>query len=190
MDIPSPSWHANSLFPVSLAWGLETLTVGALLDSGANECLIDVTLARQAGIPLEPMDTTLSARALDGHMLGKILHRTIPVSLTISGNHVVLHVPTAPLVLGRPWLNVYDPQVSWSTGRILGWSEACHATCLRSAPSPSSGARPRTPLLIYLASPLFITTLHSFLVKTRHSPYPLTVLMIARSISFRGPLFP
>ena len=94
------------------------------------------------------MDTTLSARALDGHVLGKILYSTIPVSLTISSNHVeniqffVLHAPTAPLVLGRPWLNLHDPQVSWSTGRILGWSEACHATCLRSAPSPSSGARP------------------------------------------------
>ena len=147
-EIPSPSRHANSLFPVSLAWGLENLTVGALLDSGADECLIDVTLARQAGIPLEPLDTTMSARALDGHVLGKISHRTIPVSLTISGNHVeniqffVLHAPTAPLVLGRPWLDLHDPHVSWSTGRILGWSEACHATCLRSAPSPSSGARP------------------------------------------------
>ena len=87
-DIPSPSRITNSLFPVSLAWGLETLTVGALLDSGADECLIDVTLARQAGIPLESMDTTLSAQALDGHLLGKISHRMIPLSLTISGNHV------------------------------------------------------------------------------------------------------
>ena len=77
-DIPSPSRITNSLLPVSLAWGLETLSVGALLDSGADECLIDVTLARQAGIPLEPMDTTLSAQALDGHLLGKISHRTIP----------------------------------------------------------------------------------------------------------------
>ena len=80
-DIPSPSYITNILFPVSLAWGLETLSVGALLDSGADECLIDVTLARQAGIPLEPMDTTLSVQALDGHLLGKISHRTISLSL-------------------------------------------------------------------------------------------------------------
>ena len=40
-------------------WGLESLTVGALLDSGADKCLIDVTLARQAGIPLKPMEATL-----------------------------------------------------------------------------------------------------------------------------------
>ena len=50
--------------------------------------------------------------------------------------------PTATLVLGRPWLNLHNSHVSRSTGWILGWSEACHATCLRSAPSPSSGTRP------------------------------------------------
>ena len=83
---PHPA-KPNSLFPVSLSWGLETLSVGALVDSGADECLMDVTLARQAGVPLESMDTTLSAQALDGHTLGKISHHTIPISLTISGNH-------------------------------------------------------------------------------------------------------
>ena len=104
----SPSKNINQLFPASLAWGLESLTVGALIDSGADECLIDVALARQAGIPLEPVETVLSAQALDGHSLDKITHRTSPISLTLSGNHVetiqffVLHAPTAPLVLGRP----------------------------------------------------------------------------------------
>ena len=109
---------------------------------------MDMTLARQAGVPLESMDTTLSAQALDGHPLGKISHHTIPLSLTISGNHsetiqfFIIHAPTAPLVLGRPWLNLHNPHITWSTGRILGWSETCHATCLRSAPSPSRGSPP------------------------------------------------
>ena len=107
---------------------------------------MDVTLARQAGVPLESMDTTLTAQVLDGHLLGKISHRTIPISLTISGNHTgeihffIIHTPAAPLVLGRPWLNLHNPQIYWSTGRILGWSEVCHATCLRSAHSPPCGA--------------------------------------------------
>ena len=106
-DITSPPSKPNGLFPVSLTWGLETLAVGALIDSGADECLMDVTLAHQAGVPLEPMDTTLSMQALYGHTLGEISHRTIPISLTISGNHterlqfLVMHAPTAPLVLGR-----------------------------------------------------------------------------------------
>ena len=144
---PHPA-KPNSLFPVSQSWGLETLSVGALVDSGVDECLMDVTLARQVGVPLESMDTTLSAQALDGHPLGKISHRTIPLFLTISGNHsekiqfFIIHTPAAPLGLGRPWLNLHNPHISCSTGRILGWSETCHATCLRSAPSPSRGSPP------------------------------------------------
>ena len=147
----SPSSEPNQLFPASLAWGLESLTVGALLDSGADECLIDVSLARQAGIPPKPLETALSAQALDGHSLGKITHRTSPISLTLSGNHIetiqfyVLHAPTAPLVLGRPWLDKHDPHISWSSGQILGWSVACHANYLRSALSPSSGTKPSVP---------------------------------------------
>ena len=130
-DFIPPSGGTNSLFLAILAWGLETLSVGALLDSGADECLIDVTLAHQAGIPLEPMDETLSTQALDGHSMGKITHRTAPLSLTLSGNHIetiqllVIHAPMAPLVLGRPWLNKHDPKMNWSSGRILGWSAAC-----------------------------------------------------------------
>ena len=87
-DIIPPSGGTNNLFPASLAWSLESLSVGALLDSGTDECLIDVTLARQAGIPLKPMEATLSAQAQDGHSLGKITHRTVPLSLTHSGNHM------------------------------------------------------------------------------------------------------
>ena len=33
-DITSPPSKPNGLFPVSLTWGLETLSVGALIDSG------------------------------------------------------------------------------------------------------------------------------------------------------------
>ena len=59
---------------------------------------MDVTLARQAGVPLKPMNTTLSAQALDGRTLGKISHHTVP----ISGNHseairfLVIHGTAGP----------------------------------------------------------------------------------------------
>ena len=186
-DIIPPSRGSNNLFPASLAWGLESLSVGALLDSGADKCLIDVTLARQAGIPLEPMETTLSAQALDGHSLGKITHHTAPLSLTLSGNHVetiqllVIHAPTAPLVLGRPWLDMHDPHVSWSTGRILGWSVACHANCLHSASSLSSKTKPSLPEPVLTGIPAAYHDLapvfskESALSLPPHRPYDCTI---------------
>uniref|UniRef100_A0A674NAP1 CCHC-type domain-containing protein n=1 Tax=Takifugu rubripes TaxID=31033 RepID=A0A674NAP1_TAKRU len=99
-----------------------TASSPVLIDSGADESLMDFSLARQAGIPLVPLDRSLSPPE--------------------STRFLVLHAPTAPLVLGRPWLERHDPHISWASGRILGWSVACHANCLRSAPSPSSNPRP------------------------------------------------
>uniref|UniRef100_A0A674NN42 Gypsy retrotransposon integrase-like protein 1 n=1 Tax=Takifugu rubripes TaxID=31033 RepID=A0A674NN42_TAKRU len=145
--IPQPTEQHNRLFPATLSWDKESIPVSVLIDSGAEESLMDFSLARQAGVPLVPLDRSLSLQAIDGRSLGNITHRTIPLTLTLSGNHIestrflVLHAPTAPLVLGRPWLERHNPHISWASGRILGWSVACHADCLRSAPSPSSNPR-------------------------------------------------
>uniref|UniRef100_A0A674M8X6 ribonuclease H n=1 Tax=Takifugu rubripes TaxID=31033 RepID=A0A674M8X6_TAKRU len=136
--IPQPTEQHNRLFPATLSWDKESIPVSVLIDSGADESLMDFSLARQAGIPLVPLDRSLSPQAIDGRSLGNITHRTIPLTLTLSGNHIestpflVLHAPTAPLMLGRPWLERHDPHISWTSGRILGWSVACHANCLRS----------------------------------------------------------
>uniref|UniRef100_A0A674PBR8 Gypsy retrotransposon integrase-like protein 1 n=1 Tax=Takifugu rubripes TaxID=31033 RepID=A0A674PBR8_TAKRU len=160
--IPQPTEQHNRLFPATLSWDKESIPVSVLIDSGADESLMDFSLARQAGIPLVPLDRSLSPQAIDGRSLGNITHRTIPLTLTLSGNHIestrflVLHAPTAPLVLGRPWLERHDPHISWASGRILGWSVACHANCLRSAPSPSSNPRPAlTPLDLTGVPPIY-----------------------------------
>ena len=134
----------NHLFPATLSWGTESLSLGVFLDSGADECIMDSALARQAGIPLVPLEASLTTQALDGHSLGRVTHTTVPLTLTLSGNHserirfMVLHAPTAPLVLGRPWFERHEPHISWASGQVLGWSVACHANCLRSAASPPS----------------------------------------------------
>jgi len=49
---PNQQTPNNRLFPVTLSWEQEYLSVGAFIDSGADESLIETTLARKAGIPL------------------------------------------------------------------------------------------------------------------------------------------
>ncbi|TWW55636.1 Retrovirus-related Pol polyprotein from transposon opus [Takifugu flavidus] len=110
--IPQPTEQHNRLFPATLSWDKESIPVSVLIDSGADESLMDFSLARQAGVPLVPLDRSLSPHAIDGRSLG------------------------------RPWLERHDPHISWASGQILGWSVACHANCLHSAPSPSSNPRP------------------------------------------------
>ena len=144
-NLPHNPIIENNRFPVNISWGDQTLSVGALVDSGADACLIDFEFAKQAGISMVSLPKSLSVQAINGNHLGKVTHETVPVTLTISGNHVetiqfkVLHSSSVPLVLGRPWLIKHSPNVSWASGEIKSWGEYCFAHCLRSAASPPKG---------------------------------------------------
>ena len=119
-------------------------TICALIDSGADANLLDVTLAAQLGIERESLEKPIHATALDGHLLGRVTHRSVPLSMALSGNHTevltfhLIRSPQQPLILGLPWLKRHNPHIDWSTGSILQWSSLCHASCLRSASSPVS----------------------------------------------------
>ena len=146
----SPQTNNPARFRVTLSWQDRTLSVEAIIDSGADENFIDVNLARSSALPLVALKSPLAVSALDGHSLGPLTHLSQPVSMTISGNHVediqfyILKSPHSPLILGRPWLELHIPHVSYGEGRILSWSTACYARCLRAAQTRSSS--PKTPL--------------------------------------------
>ena len=144
--MPNNSVLKNNHFPITLSWGNQTLSVGALIDSGADDCLIDHEFAIQAGIPLSKLPIPLSVQALNGNLLGKVTQQTASLSLITSGNHSetirfkTLHHSSAPVVLGRPWLIKHDPLISWASGEIKAWGKSCFLNCLRSATPPSNGA--------------------------------------------------
>ncbi|KAL0149625.1 hypothetical protein M9458_055152 [Cirrhinus mrigala] len=122
-----------------------TRSCSALIDSGAEGNFIDEDWALQHGVPLQELVDPLPVFALDGSVLSKILCVTIPVSLTISGNHqetitfLVFRSPLTPVVLGHPWLTQHNPQINWVKGIILSWDLSCHVKCLVSAvPAVSS----------------------------------------------------
>ena len=136
-SIPKSSTPSENRFPVTITWADQTLSIGALIDSGADDNLIDLEFAVQSGIPLVPLPSPLSVQALNGNYLGKVTHQTTSLSLAISGNHVetisfrVLQKSSAPLVLGRPWLALHDPHISWASEKIKAWGETCFEKCLR-----------------------------------------------------------
>lgn len=65
----------------------QTVTQGVLIDSGADESLMDFNLARHNQIKIVPLTQSVTAKALDGHLLFKITHCTKPIRLTINDNH-------------------------------------------------------------------------------------------------------
>ena len=120
----------------------EIRTVTVLIDSGADANLLDTAFASQLGVGREVLGTPIHATALDGRLLCRVTHQTVPLQLNMSGNHHetltfhLIHAPQQPVILGYPWLRRHNPHIDWTSGSILQWSAHCHAVCLRSALSP------------------------------------------------------
>ena len=177
----------NQLVSVSLAWADQRITVGALLDSGAEGCFLDSGFAAQAGIPLEPLERPMEAFALDERRLASVTQRTLPVSLTIAGNHketrqfFIIRSPLVPVILGRPWFVQHEPHIAWSTGAILEWSPSCLAQCLQAAPSTLPHQTPSYPPPDLSSVPLVYHDLGEVFSKTRaqslppHRPYDCAI---------------
>uniref|UniRef100_A0A8C1U5W3 Gypsy retrotransposon integrase-like protein 1 n=1 Tax=Cyprinus carpio TaxID=7962 RepID=A0A8C1U5W3_CYPCA len=115
-----------------------------MIDSGAEGNFIDEAWAREQGIPLIELVEATPLFALDGSPLPKVCRETVPLSLTVSGNHrettsfLIFSSPFSPIVLGHPWLVLHNPHINWSKGTILSWNLSCHVKCLVSAIPPVS----------------------------------------------------
>ncbi len=62
-------------FQATLCLRVETFSLSALIDSGADENFLDSNFASQAGIPVEQLAKSMNADALDGRLLA---HHLIP----------------------------------------------------------------------------------------------------------------
>lgn len=105
---------------------------------------MDETWAREHDIPLKNLEDPTALFALDGSSLPRIQRETLPLTLTVSGNHnktisfLIFQSPFTPVVLGHPWLVQHNPSINWSKNTILSWNVSCHVECLMSAVPPVS----------------------------------------------------
>ena len=126
--ISRPSSVSRSLCQVRLLLPQGSQTLATLIDSGSDAKIIDNNLARQLGVSRIRLPVPVSTNALDGRLLGTVIHQTVPIHMLLSGNHhetIQFHIlssPHHPLLLGFPWLRRHNPHIDWTTGAILGWS--------------------------------------------------------------------
>ncbi|KAI3359335.1 hypothetical protein L3Q82_002838 [Scortum barcoo] len=105
-----------------------------LIDSWANDSVMDRVLAQKLGLKTQPLDQPVSARSLDGKLLSKITHWTQPLVLTIDSCYqetIQFHIFDCahhPLILGFPWLK--NPYIMWESGKVNQWGPVCHVSCL------------------------------------------------------------
>ncbi len=114
-----------------------------MIDSGAAGDFLDLSLAKELGIPTQLLPHPQAVTALDGRPLepGRVTEATQSLRLTIHQHQqeetfYLIDSPEYPVILGHPWLRRHNPWIDWSAGTILSWGSTCHLTCLRpSAPS-------------------------------------------------------
>lgn len=128
------------ILPGTLLWDHHSLPLPLLVDSGANDCFLDETLARRSHIPVEVLARPRTIHDLNGGPIAQVT----PLTLVVSGYHwKVIHFflissATAPAVLRSPWLAHHNPKLDWS-------SKHCNSHCLRLALSPSPHSSAPTP---------------------------------------------
>ncbi len=129
-------------FQASLLFKGTVYQVAALIDLGAEGDFMDSGLTIHLGLPSVVLAEPISARTLCSTLLTRITHATKFVTLTLSGNHaedirfLLIHSPTAPVLLGHIWLVKHNPHIDWSLNSVLGWSPFCLAQSLGVAFSP------------------------------------------------------
>lgn len=147
-QVTYPEPQNKMLLPASISVNNTTLTMTALVDSGAEDNFLDYNFALQAGLEIVPLSTPLVANALDGRLISKVTHCSEPIKLLLSGNHQetlqlnLISSPQTPLILGYPWLKKHNPHFDWSNGKVKSWSSFCHLNCLQSALPPAGSAIP------------------------------------------------
>ncbi len=109
-----------------------------MIDSGAAGNFIDIRFANTHNLPLVPCESRVAVAALDRLPLGTGQVKFITKDLCLRTG--ILHLetlrlfaidsPQNPIILGLPWLERHNPQISWTTRQILQWSDSCQQNCL------------------------------------------------------------
>jgi len=123
----------RTLQPLRKVWlkvGLEKLEshkgviVKALLDSGATGLFMDTTFAKEKRFKIEKLKKPLLVRNVDGtaNAGGAITHQ-VECNMFFKGHMErvridVYNLGKTELILGIPWLAVYNPEIDWEKGKV------------------------------------------------------------------------
>jgi len=118
----------------------ESVTINAMIDSGATEDFIDREVCNKHGIKMikakEPREIYLA----DGKpsAMRSVTHMT-KVPMDISSHRELATFQVANLqnhevILGMAWLREHNPTINWNDKRITFNSERCTTWCLKGSP--------------------------------------------------------
>ena len=165
--------------------------ITALVDSGPDKSIMDRSLALRLGLHPERLPSPISARALDGHVLGRVTSQTNPVHMLLPGCHretirfMFLPTPRQPVNLGHSGLRRQNPNIDWSTCSIREWGVTCLHSCLKTQ-SPLPSLLAAAPFSDISGVPAVYHELRDVFNKAKATSLPPPVPMIEPLISFRA----
>jgi hypothetical protein len=118
-----------------------------LIDSGMmgnfihEEVVWRLRLVRQPQAPLPLLD-------IKGINIGELCHQ-VTLNLCIGSHEEKIMLDVVPIgqyqiILGLPWLEAHDPEITWSTGHIHFGSHYCNENCM---PHPNDIFAQRQPMV-------------------------------------------
>ena len=118
----------------------ESVTINAMIDSGATEDFIDREVCNKHGIKMIKAKNPREIYLADGKpsAMGPVTHMT-KVPMDISSHRElatfqVANLQNQDVILGMPWLREHNPTIDWNDKRITFNSERCTTWCLKSSP--------------------------------------------------------
>jgi len=118
----------------------ESVTINAMIDSGATEDFIDTEVCNKHRIMMIKAKNPREIYLADGKpsAMGPVTHIT-KVPMDISSHRELATFQVANLqnhevILGMPWLREHNPTIDWNNKRITFNSERCTTWCLKSSP--------------------------------------------------------
>jgi len=134
--------HDNDhiMVKIQLHGGKESVTINAMIDSGATEDFIDRAVCNKHGIKMIKAKNPREIYLADGKpsAMGPVTHMT-KVPMDVSSHRELATFQVANLqnhevILGMPWLREHYPTIDWNDKRIRLNSERYTTWCLKSSP--------------------------------------------------------
>lgn len=176
-----------------------------LIDSGAAGRFIDQKTAQDLGFPVRPLLRPCHIQSIDGSPIGGgiISHCTAPLVLEVSALHqetIVLYVTDCAqhsVILGLPWLELHNPQVSWADKEVTQWSLYFLNNCLNFPIVPLAAMTVESPTtLTPVTDPPKYQDLREVFSKERasglppHRPYDCAIELLPRPSPPRSHVYP
>ena len=125
----NPPWAMTLAVSLMSTTSLKTISMTALLDSGATGTFINHELVQKHSLETSPLPNPIPVHNVDGtpNEHGSITEEV--EAILCYGDHLekvclaVANIGCQALIIGYPWLALHNPEIDWAKQRInLSWS--------------------------------------------------------------------